>query len=109
MLSGIVTTYAQTANGYYKGDLNKDGKVTIVDVALMVDVLKSGSESAKTAPCYVNDDKIVDLDDLALLVEIVLGKKEMQWVSTNPSIPIGTDPINPEDAEAKPTVPADLE
>lgn len=99
---------AQTSsNGYYKGDINNDSKVDILDVAALVKVLNGGAEA--NAACKVNNDDKVNLGDLNALVEIVLGKKDKVWVETAVIIEAG-DLDNP-DERPKPgqdgTIPTD--
>ena len=60
-----------------KGNVNKDGKVTIADVTALVDIIlgKDGTEPfVFDHECAdVNEDGIITIPDVSALVNIILG------------------------------------
>lgn len=67
-------TDADNVVGSAKGDLNNDGKVDIVDIALLTDILINNKQSAKSE-ADINGDNKVDIEDVKELENIVLGNK----------------------------------
>lgn len=67
----------KTANSYeiqfyYKGDVNKDGTVSIADVTALVNMILGKTEKNELAD--VNADGDVSIADVTALVNIILGK-----------------------------------
>ncbi len=67
----------KTANSYeiqfyYKGDVNKDGTVSIADVTALVNMILGKTEKNEMAD--VNADGDVSIADVTALVNIILGK-----------------------------------
>ena len=55
-----------------RGDVNGDGKVTLADVTMLVNIMRG--ETAPNAAADVNGDDMVDINDVIALVGIVLTK-----------------------------------
>lgn len=68
------------AEGYYwTGDISGNGdaenpRVTVLDQVLMVRILSGRAAAVPAAD--INGDKVVDMTDLNLLVDIILGRRE---------------------------------
>ena len=57
-----------------KGDVNKDGSVTIADVTLLVDIILGKQTTYDVIMADVNGDSTISIADVTLLVDIILGK-----------------------------------
>ena len=67
------TTYTiQFKKPYAKGDVNKDGSVTIADVTALVNMILGKAEKNEMA--NINGDGDVTIADVTALVNIILGK-----------------------------------
>lgn len=66
------TTYTIQFKTYEKGDVNKDGSVTIADVTALVNIIlgKGGDDDMAN----VNGDEGITIADVTALVNIILGK-----------------------------------
>ena len=65
---------------YLKGDVNRDGMVTIADVTALVNIIL-GKATLENNPnnydfdaAYVNNDDVITIADVTALVNIILGK-----------------------------------
>ena len=66
------TTYTIQFKTYEKGDVNKDGTVSIADVTALVNMILGKTEKDELAD--VNADGDVSIADVTALVNIILGK-----------------------------------
>ena len=66
------TTYTIKLKKYDKGDVNKDGSVTIADVTALVNMILGKAEKNEMA--NINGDGDVTIADVTALVNIILGK-----------------------------------
>lgn len=72
------------------GDMNKDGKLSVVDVSLLL------SRLASTSPLTVEEKLLADVDnngkvekaDVDYLLDVLLGKKESRMVNLGEYIPV---------------------
>ena len=65
-------TYTIQFKTYEKGDVNKDGSVTIADVTMLVNMILGKAEKNEMA--NINGDDDVTIADVTALVNIILGK-----------------------------------
>lgn len=77
------------ADGYWTGDISGDGDaehpcVTVIDQVLMVRILLGIVPAVPAAD--INGDKAVDTTDLALLEDIILGRRVAEWKSASVSV-----------------------
>ena len=67
-----------TRDGYWRGDVNGDGLVTIVDLTLLSKILTGKTQTVTASD--VNGDNAVNLTDITELVNIILGRSSAVWV-----------------------------
>jgi len=83
MLLLAAPAFAQS--GYYRGNLvdtKGDGKITVDDLSALIRLIDDQTPLAQMPrEADVDGDKDVDLQDVQLLVQIILGQKEKVWVS----------------------------
>ena len=67
---------AQSTQNYLLGDVNRDGKVTVADVMMVVDYLKGDEwlENFDYDNADVNGDQSVSVSDVMNIVGIIIGK-----------------------------------
>ena len=89
----------------YRGDVNKDGKVTISDVTALVSIIK-GQDDVEPKFDHVaadlNKDGSIDQKDVRLLVKIILSPKS--GIDIGEDDEIGVNPgeeVDPENALVK--------
>lgn len=79
----------------WRGDANKDGRLTATDIVCMIKLLNEGkpAEALKANPALdANKDGVFNLKDLNTLTLVLLGKATSQKVSTTID---DTDQTNP--------------
>ena len=65
---------------FLKGDVNRDGQITIADVTALVNIIlgkatpENDSDKYDFEAAYVNNDDIISIADVTALVNIILGK-----------------------------------
>lgn len=85
-------------DGIY-GDVDNDGKISIADQKMLVDVLNGNTED--NGRCDVNEDTEVDVDDAKALEEMLLGTYEpnYNWVGTWTSAQYERDADKPQNLQ----------
>lgn len=69
-------TYDQEESPAYRGDVNRDGDVTIVDLTELIDLLLQGEYAGNNLTADVNGDKNVSISDVTVLIDFLLGGAE---------------------------------
>ena len=59
--------------GYYRGDVNHDGHVSIADVTALIDYLLGNTEGACELCADVNEDNNVSIGDVTALIDVLLA------------------------------------
>ncbi len=83
MLLLAAPAFAQT--GYYRGNLvdpKGDNTITVADLSALIRLIDDQTPLAQMPrEADVDGDKDVDLEDVKLLVQIILGNKPKVWVN----------------------------
>ncbi len=66
-------TLFQNGHGFEPGDVNHDGKIDIVDVTALIDMVLNGNTDACSICADVNQDGIVDVGDVTSMIDLVLN------------------------------------
>ena len=61
-----------------RGDVNKDGSVTIADVTMLVNIILGKQTDYESAVADVNKDGSITKADVTTLVNIILGKGDTE-------------------------------
>lgn len=75
--------HAARAASYWLGDINGDGKVSIVDLTLLTAILQGDAPpTVQRAAADVNRDGRVTIADVTPLLNIILHKSDMVQITT---------------------------
>ncbi len=74
-----ITTHAQ--NNYKLGDFNRDGRVTVADAMMVVNVILNG-----TPPLFANQTSVTMFADGTITIGIVDGQNEYEVISSNTNV-----------------------
>lgn len=77
------------AERYWTGDISGNGdaehpRITAKDQVLMVRILRGRIPAVPAAD--INGDKVVDMNDLALLEDIIMGRRDPEWKNAAVSV-----------------------
>jgi len=68
---------AEPKPGYWLGDVNGDSVISIVDITDLVELVLAEGKNDRSD---LNEDNRTDRNDILLLIDIYIGKRETKWI-----------------------------